>query len=92
MLYVVMYMQGATRTQIYLSAQQRRRLDERRKREGKTLAAVIRDAIDAYLERPDLKTAKAILDATFGIAPDFDLPPGLERTRRDRRIWARRRG
>lgn len=86
-----MYM-GATRTQIYLTAEQRRKLDARRKREGKTLAAVIRDAIDAYLERPDLKTIKAILDATYGIDPDFTVPPRSEWAKRERRIWARRRG
>lgn len=86
-----MYM-GATRTQIYLTADQRRKLDARRRREGKTLAAVIRDAIDAYLERPDLKTIKAILDATYGIDPHFSVPPRSEWAKRERRIWARRGG
>lgn len=86
-----MYMGGATRTQIYLTKEQRRKLDARRKREGKALAAVIRDAVDAYLERPDLKTYKAILDATFGIEPQFTLArPRREWSRRERRIWARR--
>ena len=84
-----MYM-GATRTQIYLSADQRRKLDARRKREGKTLAAVIRDAVDAYFERPDLKTYKAILDATYGIDPKFTVPPRSEWAKRERRILARR--
>lgn len=86
-----MYM-GATRTQVYLTKEQRRKLDERRKREGKTLAAVVRDAIDNYLARPDLKTIKAILDATYGIDPDFTVPPRSEWAKRERRIWARRRG
>jgi len=83
---------GATRTQIYLTKEQRRKLDARRKREGKTLAAVIRDAVDAYLDRPDIKTVKAILDATFGIDPNFSVPPRSEWADRERRIWARRRG
>ncbi|MBI2773350.1 MAG: ribbon-helix-helix protein, CopG family [Chloroflexi bacterium] len=87
-----MYMDGATRTQVYLTKEQRRRLDQRRKREGKTLAAVIRDAIDAYLVRPDLKTIKAILDATYGVNPDFSVPPRSEWAERERRIWARRDG
>lgn len=86
-----MYM-TATRTQIYLTADQRRKLDARRRREGKTLAALIRDAIDAYLERPDLKTIRAILDATYGIDPQFGVPPRNEWGARERRIWARRRG
>ena len=83
---------GATRTQIYLTTEQRRKLDARRKREGKTLAAVIRDAVDAYLDRPDIKTVKAILDATFGIDPNFSVPPRSEWADRERRIWARRSG
>ena len=87
-----MYMDGATRTQIYLTQEQRRKLDARRKTEGKTLAAVIRDAVDSYLSRPDLRTIKAILDATYGIDPEFAVPPRAEWARRERRIWARRRG
>lgn len=89
MLYVVMYM-GATRTQIYLTKEQRRGLDERRKRERKTLAAVVRDAIDDYL-RNDVVRRKEVLDRTFGIDPDFTVPPRSEWRKRERRIWARRR-
>jgi len=40
---------ATTRTQIFLTKKQREALDSRRKREGKTLAAVIRDAVDAYI-------------------------------------------
>lgn len=86
-----MYM-GATRTQVYLTEEQRRKLDKRRKSEGKTLAAVVRDAVDSYLARPDLKTIKAILDATYGVDPDFAVPPRKEWAKRERRIRARRRG
>ncbi len=86
-----MYM-GATRTQIYLTRQQRRKLDERRRREGKTLAAVVRDAVDSYLARPDLKTIKAILDITYGIDPKFTVPPRSEWAKREGRIRSRRRG
>ncbi len=89
MLYVVLYM-GATRTQIYLTKEQRRKLDERRRREGKTLAAVIRDAVDAYLDGPDAKTLKSILDATFGAAPSFTVPSRSEWRKREQRIWVRR--
>ncbi|HET7701316.1 MAG TPA: ribbon-helix-helix domain-containing protein [Candidatus Limnocylindria bacterium] len=81
---------GATRTQIYLTAEQRRKLDARRKREGKTLAAAIREAVDAYLDGPDAETTKAILAATFGASPNFTVPPRSEWRRRERRIWARR--
>lgn len=84
-----MYM-GATRTQIYLTKEQRRGLDERRKREGQTLAAAVRDAVDDYL-RNDAVRRREILDRTFGIAPGFTVPPRSEWAKRERRIWARRR-
>jgi hypothetical protein len=48
--------------------------------------------VDSYLARPDLKTIKAILDATYGIDPEFAVPPRAEWARRERHIWARRRG
>jgi len=83
-----MYM-GATRTQIYLTTEQRRKLDARRKREGKTLAALVREAIDEYL-RNDAVRRREILDRTFGIAPDFTVPPRSEWRKREQRIWARR--
>jgi hypothetical protein len=83
-------MDGATRTQVYLTKEQRRRLDERRRREGKTLAAVIRDAIDTYIDGPDPVALKALLDATFGASPSFNVPPRSEWRKRERRIRARR--
>jgi Mlc titration factor MtfA (ptsG expression regulator) len=63
----------ATRTQIYLTEEQRRRLDAWAKREGKTLAQVIRDAVDAYVaeDPPDLE---AVLRESFGSIPDLEMP------------------
>ncbi len=64
---------AATRTQIYLTREQRQRLDELGRREGKTLAALIREAVDAYLARsgPDPERALA---STFGALPDLEVP------------------
>jgi hypothetical protein len=72
MLYTVLYM-AATRTQIYLTAEQRRLLDARGRAIGAPLAKMIRDAVDAYLsgESPDLGDA---LDRTFGSLPELELP------------------
>lgn len=55
---------SATRTQVYLTADQRKRIDEIRRADGLTLAEVVRRALDAYLytER-DSSTALA---ETFG--------------------------
>ncbi len=72
MLYTALYM-PSTRTQIYLSAEQRRLLDARGRATGVPLAKMIRDAVDAYLtdETPDLGDA---LDQTFGSLPELELP------------------
>jgi len=85
LLYTALYM-SATRTQIYLTPQQRKRLDARRKRERKTLAAVVREAIDAYLgsEKSDYQK---ILDETFGSIPDLKVPSRDEWEKRERRIF-----
>jgi len=63
----------STRTQIYLTTDQRRRLDLRGRRTGAPLAKMIREAVDAYLsdEAPDVDTA---LDESFGTLPDLEVP------------------
>ena len=78
----------AIRTQIYLTKKQRQQLDARRKREGKTLAAVIRDAVDAYMTRDATRAAdiQAILDRTFGSIPDLEVPSRDEWEERAQRL------
>jgi Ribbon-helix-helix protein, copG family len=79
---------AATRTQVYLTADQRREIDQLRARDGRTLAEVVRAALDEYLathgpatmERERAETQR-VLDETFGIAPDFPYP--------DRTDWDR---
>jgi predicted DNA-binding protein len=63
----------STRTQIYLTDDQRRQLDVRGRRTGAPMARMIREAVDAYLagDRPDMEAA---LEATFGSLPDLDVP------------------
>lgn len=79
MLYTALYM--ASRTQVYLTDEQRARIDELRRRERKSLAQVVRDALDAYLEQAAADSGEA-LRATFGIAPGFAVP--------ERREWETR--
>jgi hypothetical protein len=71
-LYTALYM-PSTRTQIYLTDDQRRRLDQRGRRMGAPMARMIREAVDAYLsdEKQDVEAA---LDETFGTLPDLELP------------------
>ena len=83
-LYAVLYM-AATRTQVYLTKEQRQKLDSRRRREGKTLAAVVRDAIDAYLGKERPVDLRKTLDETFGVAPSFSVPSRDEWGQRARR-------
>lgn len=61
------------RTQIYLTEDQRARIDRRVRREGVSLATIVREALDRYLvdEPVDVQTA---LDATFGAAPELEVP------------------
>lgn len=64
---------SATRTQVYFTQDQRRRLDALAKRDGKTLAGVVREAVDAYTAQaaPDLQV---VLDQAFGSMPDLEVP------------------
>jgi predicted DNA-binding protein len=62
----------STRTQIYLTDQQRQRIDELAESEGVTMAEIIRRAVDGYLnDQPDPRKALA---ATFGADPDASVP------------------
>ncbi len=63
----------STRTQISLTAEQRRRLDELARGRGTTLAQLIREAVDRYLEAA-VPSAAVALEATFGRAPVFEVP------------------
>ncbi len=79
MLYAVLYM-PSTRTQIYLTDDQRRRLDARGRRTGAPLARMIREAVDAYLA-DDAPDTQAALDETFGTNPELEIPDRDEWTR-----------
>lgn len=71
-MYTVLYM-PSTRTQIYLTDEQRRRLDARGRRLGAPMARMIREAVDAYLA-DEGGDADAALDEAFGSLPDLVLP------------------
>ncbi len=68
---------ASVRTQIYLTDDQRKRLDLRGRRTGAPMARMIREAVDTYLadDRPDVETA---LDETFGTIPDLLVPARSE--------------
>jgi len=63
---------AATRTQVYLTENQRRMIDEIARAEGVTLAEVIRRALDVYLNAD--RDPAPVLAATFGAAPGAHVP------------------
>lgn len=64
---------AATRTQIYLTLEQRERLDAIRGRDGRSLAAVVREAVDQYV-RSRAEGVQEALDATYGAMVDIEAP------------------
>lgn len=58
---------------MYLTRQQREKIEELMRREHLSLAAIVREALDSYLavRSPDRQRA---LDATFGVLPDLSVP------------------
>lgn len=72
MMYASLYM-AATRTQIYLTPELRSRLDEVMQREHKSLAQIVREALERYLDSsaPNAETALA---STFGTMPELTVP------------------
>lgn len=72
---------SATRTQVYFTGEQRRRLDDKARRDRKALAEVYREALDAYV--PDAPAdLERTLDETFGSMPDLNVPARDEWDRR----------
>lgn len=63
----------STRTQLYLTDAQRRRLDAFCRTRGIAMAEAVREAVDAYLDREYVSCAEA-LDRTWGSAPKAEVP------------------
>ncbi len=63
----------STRTQVYLTEEQRRRIDTVRRAEGVTLAEVVRRALDDYFRR-QTSDVEAALSVTFGAVQDASAP------------------
>jgi predicted DNA-binding protein len=70
---------SSTRTQIYLTEEQRTRIDRVSEAEGIPMAEVVRRALDQYLGE-DVDAAEA-LRSTFGAAPDA-MPPSRDEWQR----------
>lgn len=78
-MYIMMYMTRALRTQIYLTPDQRKALDVRARREDRTMADLVREAIDRFLGTAT--DPGSALTSTFGVLPDLNVP--------DRGEWER---
>ena len=64
---------SSTRTQVYLTEEQRERIDTVTRAEGITLAEVVRRALDDYFDRQSADV-EAALSATFGASPEASAP------------------
>jgi hypothetical protein len=64
---------SATRTQIYLTEQQRQSIDRLAQMEGVSLAEVVRRAVDAYLAGETFDAEQALAE-TFGADPQARAP------------------
>jgi predicted transcriptional regulator len=62
----------STRTQIYLTDEQRRRIDQLAAAEGISMAEIVRRALNGYLKE-QVEPAVA-LAATFGAIEDLNVP------------------
>jgi len=73
-MYTALYMASSTRTQVYFTASQRRRLDVIAERRKVRMAEVVREAVDAYLGGMEAEEEAAVLAETFGALPDLTVP------------------
>ena len=64
---------AATRTQVYLTEEQRQRIDELAAIEGVTLAEIVRRALDAYFSSY-IPGASTSFSRTFGALTDIEVP------------------
>lgn len=69
---------AARRTQVYFTVAQRRRLDDRARRDRTTLAQVVRDAVESYLDGDPAISRDEVLKATYGALPGLEVPPRAE--------------
>ncbi|PZS12002.1 MAG: hypothetical protein DLM64_05765 [Solirubrobacterales bacterium] len=69
---------ASTRTQVYFTSAQRKRLDDRARRDRTTLAQVVRDAVDSYLTDEPLRSRDEVLMATYGALPGLEVPARSE--------------
>ncbi len=72
MMYTAQYM-PSTRTQVYLTAEQRRQLDTLARARRLSMAELVREALDRYLPVA-IPSPSAALEATFGTLPDLEVP------------------
>lgn len=64
---------SAVRTQVYLTTEQRKRIDQMAARDGITLAEVVRQALDQYFDGSPVDQQVALND-TFGACSEMVSP------------------
>jgi Arc/MetJ-type ribon-helix-helix transcriptional regulator len=71
------------RTQIYLTDEERRRLIDLAESTGRQQSELIREAVDAYLDRQAATTRDAVLRRTAGLWQDRSDLPDFDALRRE---------
>jgi len=64
---------ASTRTQVYLTEEQRRKIDQIVAVEGVSMADVVRRALDCYLATA-VPNPRSALEDTFGALSDIEVP------------------
>lgn|GEM_PF-527394 len=80
------------RTQIYLTEEQKTRLEEIARLRSVSMADVVRDAVSQYLRASERQQTELILERTFGSIRAWQGRDGVDLARELRRDWERQPG
>lgn len=77
------------RTQIYLTNEQKARIEAIARSKSISMAEVVRDAISQYLQTNEKSHGVTVLRDTFGAVPEWKGQDGVYRARQLRSLWTR---
>lgn len=75
------------RTQVYLTSEQKARLEALARARSVPMADVVRDAVDQYLAASEPRDLLAAINKTFGTVPEWKDKDGATLQRELRAMW-----